>query len=275
MSSPSDVQLRSLYLDLLKKALVRSISTFAYYPSVSPKGTFRYYLFALVRELLARRGLVLMRRVSADNPIPAEAETMIGFDRLTNIQRCLEDVLARGVPGDLIETGVWRGGACIFMRGVLKAYGDTTRSVWVADSFQGFPKPDADRYPADAGDQHWTAVAALAIPLETVQANFRKYGLLDAQVRFLSGWFRDTLPAAPITRLALLRLDGGMYGDTIVALESLYPKVSSGGYILVDNYWLEGCARAVREYRDRHGITAPVWSVDSSATYETVCWQKP
>jgi O-methyltransferase len=147
---------------------------------------------------------------------PTEAETMIGLRRLDNLEECIIDVLRQGVAGDLIETGVWRGGATIFMRAVLNAYGDRTRTVWAADSFEGLPKPDPDAYPADEGDRHWQK-AELAVSLDEVKANFRRYGLLDEQVRFLVGWFRDTLPSAPIERLAVLRLDGDMYESTMVA----------------------------------------------------------
>src|SRR2546425_313302 len=96
---------------------------------------------------------------------PAEAETMIGLHRLENLQQCIVRVLEEGIPGDLIETGVWRGGACIFMRGVLKAFGDNERTVWVADSFQGLPHPDPARYPADTDDPHWIC-SELAVSLE-------------------------------------------------------------------------------------------------------------
>ena len=92
---------------------------------------------------------------------------MIGLKRLNNLQHCAETVIREGVPGDFIETGVWRGGACIFMRAVLKAYGDTTRNVWVVDLFAGLPPPDAHTYPADAGDvlstySDWLALLARA-----------------------------------------------------------------------------------------------------------------
>src|SRR5438094_5245383 len=135
---------------------------------------------------------------------PARAHTMIGLKRLANVRACVESVLADGVPGDLIETGAWRGGATIFMRAILKAHGVTDRVVWVADSFAGLPPPDADRYPPDAGG-HLHEFPQLAVTQAQVQENFRRYGLLDDQVRFLAGWFRDTLPAAPIERLAILR----------------------------------------------------------------------
>ncbi|HUQ75167.1 MAG TPA: TylF/MycF/NovP-related O-methyltransferase, partial [Burkholderiales bacterium] len=154
---------------------------------------------------------------------PEQAHTMIGIKRLDNLHFCVQDVLARGVPGDLIETGVWRGGAVILMRGVLKAYGVTDRTVWAADSFEGLPVPNAGQYPLDAGlDFH--RFKELAVSLEQVQDNLRRYDLLDEQVRFLKGWFRDTLPGAPVQRLAVLRIDGDLYESTMDALTHLYPK---------------------------------------------------
>src|SRR5688572_4859073 len=69
------------------------------------------------------------------NDWPTRGHTMIGRARLDNLQACLESVLTREVPGDVIEAGVWRGGAAIFMRALLKVYGVRDRTVWVADSF--------------------------------------------------------------------------------------------------------------------------------------------
>ena len=137
------------------------------------------------------------------------------------------------IPGDFIETGVWRGGACILMRAVLNAYGVKDRRVWVADSFQGVPPPDLKKYPADVDSMYHT-FEDLSVSFETVQRNFKKYGLLDHQVVFLKGWFKDTLPTAPMERLAVLRLDGDLYESTMIALQSLYPKLSAGGYVIID-----------------------------------------
>jgi hypothetical protein len=197
---------------------------------------------------------------------PATAETMIGVARLRNLRRLLTCALEEGVPGDFIETGVWRGGACIYARAVLAAYGDATRRVFVADSFRGLPPPDPDAFPADAGDPHYT-FSQLSISRAEVEANFRRYGLLDDQVIFLEGWFKDTLPAAPIDRLAVLRLDGDMYESTIQALEALYHKISPGGFVIVDDYILKACAQAVDEFRGRHGITAEMQDVDGAAVW--------
>src|SRR5262249_26086845 len=138
---------------------------------------------------------------------PVHAETMIGIHRLAQLQDAVETVLRERIPGDLIETGVLRGGASIFIRAVLAVFGAPRRTVWLADSFQGLPPPDPVAYPVDEGVD-LSQISELAVSLADVQENFRRYGLLDDQVRFLPGWFRDTLPPAPIGRLAVLRLDG-------------------------------------------------------------------
>jgi hypothetical protein len=198
---------------------------------------------------------------------PAYGHTMVGIKRLHNVLVCVESVLAEGVPGDLIETGVWRGGVTIFMRAILKAHGVTDRTVWVADSFAGLPPPNPAQYPQDAGlPLH--QFAALAVPLEEVQANFRRYALLDGQVRFLKGWFRDTLPAAPVRQLAVLRLDGDLYESTMDGLTHLYPKLARGGYVIVDDYHeVAACRQAVQDYREAHGITDPIVSIDWTGAY--------
>jgi O-methyltransferase len=198
---------------------------------------------------------------------PQRAHTMIGLRRLRHLRRCVERALADGIPGDLMETGVWRGGAAILMRGALDAYGDSQRRVWAADSFRGVPPPDPERYPVDAGDRHHQA-RALAVGLDDVKENFRRYGLLDDRVCFLEGWFRDTLPAAPVERLAVLRLDGDLYESTMVALESLYDRVSPGGFVIVDDYGaIAPCRQAVHNFRATRGISEPLRPIDWAAAY--------
>jgi O-methyltransferase len=199
---------------------------------------------------------------------PAKAHTMIGFERLRNVRELMSHVISDKIPGDVVETGVWRGGACIYMRAVLKVFGIADRTVWVADSFAGLPKPDAERYPAqDQGDLHHT-FKELAVSLETVQENFRKYDLLDGQVKFLKGWFKDTLPAAPIDRIAVLRLDGDMYASTMDALLALGHKVSPGGFIIVDDFGaVAGCRQAIADYRRDKRIDAPIHDIDGIGAY--------
>jgi O-methyltransferase len=141
--------------------------------------------------------------------------------------------------------------------------------VWVADSFQGLPKPD-EAYPEDRGDSHWT-FPELAVSLEDVKRNFKRYGLLDDQVRFLVGWFRDTLTPAPIERLAVLRLDGDMYESTMDVLTALYPKLSVGGYCIIDDYgYIASCRTFVETYRRAHNITEPIKVIDGGGVF----WQR-
>src|SRR5260370_9300663 len=107
------------------------------------------------------------------------------------------------------------------MRAALAAFGDTSRIVWVADSFEGLPKPDAQKYARDPGDVHWTNNDYLGVSIGTVKGNFKRYGFLDDRVRFLKGWFKDRLPTAPITDLEVVGLDGDMYESTIPAFDGL------------------------------------------------------
>lgn len=180
---------------------------------------------------------------------PQHAPCMIGLGRLGNVRDCVEQVLADGIPGDLAEAGIWRGGTVIFMRALLKVAGDTSRSVWAIDSFAGLPPEAASEYPG------WPS---LAVSLPEVEHNFALYQMLDAQVKFLPGWFTDSLPDAPVRELAVLRLDADLYESQLTALTYLYPKLSPGGFCIIDDPHLAGCARAVREYREAHRITEPV-----------------
>ncbi len=245
-ASPSP---HALFLELLKKALLNTIYEDG---TLNGGATFQ----------------PSQREVGLD--WPSQAHTMIGRKRLDHVHAALETVLRENVPGDLIETGVWRGGATILMRGVLKAWGVTDRRVFVADSFAGLPKPDPVKYPADLGDQHHT-MKELAISLEQVQANFAKYDLLDEQVVFLKGWFSETLPTAPIERLAIARLDGDMYSSTIDAISVLYPKLSVGGFLIVDDYGaVPACRQAIDDYRREHGITEQMIGIDWTGAF----WRK-
>jgi O-methyltransferase len=201
---------------------------------------------------------------------PCRAHSMIGAKRMLQLQRAAEFVIEHGIAGDFIETGVWRGGACILMRAVLRAHGVTDRRVWVADSFRGLPPPAPERYPVDRGDTLHT-IRALAVSLEAVRDNFSRYGMLDEQVVFLEGWFRDTLAAAPIEKLAILRLDGDMYESTTDALQALYDKVSIGGFVIVDDYGaILRCRAATDDFRAAHHVTEPMADIDGSGVF----WQR-
>ena len=277
------------YLELLKSALCASLYDESAWrvvegpmrASLSRKRPLQYAIgkakHAALR-FLARRSFALVRRVPYRAELreqgldwPCFGYTMIGRRRLDNLQACAEQVLAEGIPGDFMETGVWRGGATILMRAILRRHAVADRVVWCADSFEGLPAPgEIDRELtalADFSDRDYLAVSE-----RQVSENFARFGLLDSQVRFLKGWFKDTLPAAPVKRLALLRLDGDLYESTMDALTHLYPKLSPGGFVIVDDYnsWA-GCRQAVTAYREAHDIRAQIHAIDAHACY----WRVP
>jgi hypothetical protein len=258
-----------LYLDLLKRCLINTIYEDN---SVLPRTPDKQ-----IKEFDRDQRLSGM-------DWPSKAHTMIGWQRLNNIQALADDVLQSGIDGDFIETGVWRGGATIFMRGILKAYGIEDRTVWVADSFCGFPDPQqtssrsysSPEFKEIAGTSSEEKLALERVmktlregtQLEQVKQNFQRYNLLDQQVRFLPGWFHETLPVAPISKLALLRLDGDLYDSTYQALENLYPRLSVGGYVIVDDYHtFTECRQAVQDYFNSQGISFTPVPIDTEAVF--------
>jgi hypothetical protein len=232
-------------------------------------------LIALAQRVLAAFDLELVRVINcspadylesghAATNRAEDAETMVGIKQLDSMQACITDVTRRGVPGDFLEAGVWRGGMTIFMRAMLKALGDTHRCVWVADSFEGLPPLDRKQETS----ARWWRSGDMAEALTTVRNNFARYGLLDDQVRFLNGFFDATLPTSPITQLAILRIDADLYTSTCDVLKHLYPRLAAGGYCIIDDYRnLADCRRAVDEYRQKYGITEPIQLIDSRAVY--------
>jgi Macrocin-O-methyltransferase (TylF) len=250
------MEAKELYLDLLKGSLTNTL----YGAEPNADGDQSLY----VREFV-------------HHYIDAPAVSMLPLARMANLQECVVDVIRRQIPGDLIETGVWRGGATIFMRAILKAYGVTDRMVWAADSFEGLPEPDPEKFPVESKFHRDPLMKEyyrnFAAGLPEVKRNFAAYGLLDNQVEFLQGWFKDTLPHAPIAKLAVMRLDGDYYESTMDALTGLYDKLSVGGYVIIDDYGQEAwtyCRQAVDEFRSRRGITDEKLKVDSSCCF----WQR-
>lgn len=288
-------ELTRQYLDLLKKSLLnelyveneaRLVHTFSCMLNNRPLEYSQYFNItrdqsSLVNSLLDCKltgsTLVLTHSAADGGARPATelrnitelSHTMIGRKRLENVQYCVETVLAENIKGDLIETGIWRGGACIFMQGILKAYGATDRNIWAADSFEGVPPPT---WLEDEGfDISARVLPVLAVSLDEVKELFSRYGLLDENVKFLKGWFKDTLKSAPIEQLAILRLDGDLYESTMDALISLYDKVTPGGFVIVDDYGsCPPCKRAIDDFRSQRGIADTLHIIDVQSVY----WRK-
>jgi O-methyltransferase len=273
---------RRLYLDLLTRSLTNLI-----YPEhelriedleANGRGSDRLAHERRLRDLRYRQAGALASLVrhkqegwSWQHRTPRFAHTMIGLARLDNLEYCAAHVFAHGIAGDFLEAGVLQGGASIFLRALQVAYGHEDRATWLADSFEGPPPAtlDLDRRHAPAfteGHDPW-----LSASVEAVQDNFRTYDLLSDRVRFLAGRFADTLAAAPIERLAILRFDAGLYTAAMEVLDHLYDKVSPGGFIVIDDYQnFEPCRTAVDEFRARRGDAAPLKRPDWNSVY----WQK-
>ena len=244
------------YLDLLERSILNSI-----HGESKIETTLQGILQRIRHPYLTRKGAF---------PWPSRAHSMIGEKRLRNVRELVERTLNEQIPGDYIETGVWRGGACIMMRGVLEAYDVHDRQVICADSFEGLPRPDAKNFPADRRDRLF-AFEELAVPVETVRQNFAAYDLLDEQVLFLKGLFKDTLPGIGSRHFSLIRLDGDMYQSTMEALDNLYDRLSERGFVIVDDYGgLRNCAKAVHDFIDRRNLRPEIKAIDASGVW----WQK-
>jgi O-methyltransferase len=263
---------RLMYIDLIKRCVLNIPYVDAELNPIQPHGKLRKAILSAFKS--ADIQLAHLRRGNYERRIAGHdfsdiAHSMLSLSRLDNIQMCIETILRDNIAGDLIETGVMRGGAVILMRGILRAYGVHDRTVWAADSFEGLPPPNPQDYPADAGAQ-WHLRPITEVGVEHVRRNFDRYNLLDDQVQFLPGWFRDTLPKAPIQRLALLRLDGDLYESTMDALVSLYPKLTPRGFVIIDDYNLSMCEKAVNDYRNKMGIADEMIAIDDAGIY----WRK-
>jgi hypothetical protein len=242
-----------LYLDLLARSITATL--YSQEPNHENPNV-RHYIISFVRHYIRGNAITMLPRV-----------------RLNNIKTCVEAVIGDRVSGDLIEAGVWRGGGAMFMRGCLEAFGDADRTVWVADSFEGLPEPDVGNkkeyefYHSDMMTKHYEKMAA---GYDEVVANFRAYNLLSDKVQFLKGWFKDTLPVAPIEELAVMRLDCDYYSSTTDALAALYPKLQPGGFVIIDDYgedlWTD-CRKAVDDFRRVNDITDPIVYIDSRSIY--------
>lgn len=247
MAQPSDTT-RDAYLDLLK----RSVTNYPYLGGDTPFERFR----CVVHYDLPR---AQWKIDPLSRPI-----TLLTKGQLDLVEQCILSVEQRGVPGDFIEAGIWRGGVIILMRAMMKVHGIDTRRVFAADSFAGIPKNTrAKNDPVDAWRDRWVA------SLEEVKGNIDRFGLLDDRIEFVEGFFADTLTQFTDHKFALMRLDSDSYDSVEESLVYLYPRLSSGGMIIIDDWHLVGCKAAVENYRARHGISEDLKVFDGNAY-----WQK-
>jgi len=215
-------------------------------------------------------------------------------ERMQRVGDLYKKVQEQGIPGDLMECGVWRGGITVYMKALLRAHGDESRRVWVSDSFNGVPnaarQDDSDSYevPDDVKQMdrnQWGGSVAergldgkvhtkniLTVEHELVRDNFVRFNLLDEGVKFLPGYFNESLPEVAkkgLTQLAILRVDGDLYTSTMDVLLNLYKHVSPGGYIIFDDYPLPQSKRAIEDFFKQENLDLSLIKTDRVTKEDT------
>jgi O-methyltransferase len=267
MNFSTTIERDTQYLDLLKQVLSGSLYPESAWQRIhKPSGLLNRALL----KLLGRKGYILVKpkefnavKREGGEDWPLIGYSMIGHKRLDNIRDLIATVVAEDIPGDFVECGVWRGGGSMYAKAVLNHLG-SDRAVWCCDSFEGMPvqRKEDKADPALAGHPY------LAVSVEAVRANFERLGLLDNNVKFVKGWFSESLPKAPIERISVLRLDGDYYSSTMDALNSLYDRVSKGGFVIVDDYnAFESCKKAISDFHRDRGISPEMIPIDRIGAY--------
>ncbi|HQV02781.1 MULTISPECIES: TylF/MycF/NovP-related O-methyltransferase [unclassified Novosphingobium] len=236
MSGDPDL-MREAYLDLIK----RTVTNYIQLGDELPLGRFH------------SAGFYDPKASEWTIPPIARPRTLQNVHQLELIEQQFDRITAEGITGDLIEAGVWRGGAIIFMRALLKAHGVTDRQVIAADSFAGIPL--SAKFKHDTVNS-WTDRWEASLP--EVRAAIARFGLLDEQVELLEGYFADTLPGLAGRTLALIRLDSDSLESTETSLQYLYPLLNRGGAVMIDDWHLIGCRIAVDNYRKKNKLAGEV-----------------
>lgn len=241
---------------------------------------------AAVRRWVRRLGVDVVRyRNPGEDPLPADfdagaagvirrvrARTMTSPERLYALIQAVRHVSAAAIPGDVVECGVWRGGSMMAAALTFAECADTQRELYLFDTFEGMSAPTA----LDVSVDGQKASALLCAPrstdaaspwcyagLDDVRAGMGSTGYPAERIHYVQGKVEDTIPANAPARIALLRLDTDWYESTRHELEHLYPRLSPGGVLIIDDYghWT-GCRKAVDEYLDAHGIRLMLNRVD-------------
>lgn len=235
---------RDAYLDLIK----RSVTNYAY---LGGNSAFEQFRCVTHYDLKQSQWKI--------DPL-AKPLSLLTKNQLDLIEKIAVALEQRKVPGDFIEAGIWRGGAVILMRALIDAYGMTDRRVFAADSFAGIPMNLKGRNdPVDLWPDRWIA------PLDEVKQNIARFGLLDDRIVFVPGFFADSLKTLSGERFSLVRLDSDSYDSVETSLEHLYPLLSKGGVVILDDWHLDGCKAAVVDYRNRHGIDDKIYIFEGNA----------
>jgi hypothetical protein len=191
------------------------------------------------------------------------AHTMCSNARLRGLYRAVQYVVSHEIEGDIVECGSARGGSAALMALTLQKL-HASRKIWLFDTFDGLPAPTVDDPDFELADLFTgTCVGTL----DEVGELFRRLNVAN-NVEFVKGLFQQTLPAAPISRIAVLHIDGDWYESVRACLDSLYDQVVPGGVIQLDDYgYWKGARKAVDEFLDQRGIQTPLHRLDYSGRF--------
>ena len=234
-------------------------------------------LRAALRGLIRRFGLDVVRYAPVDQQsLPGDFDqgtaslirrvrpfTMTSPERLFALIKAVKYVSEAGIPGDIVECGVWRGGSMMAAALTLLERGDDSRDLYLFDTYEGMTPP-TDR---DVSIDGQTARALLnteskaesgstwcIAPVDQVRAAMHSTGYSAARMHFIAGRVEETIPERAPARISILRLDTDWYESTHHELKYLYPLISQGGVLIIDDYghW-KGARQAVDEYITESG----------------------
>ena len=201
--------------------------------------------------------------------------TMTGPIRIYSLIEAVRYIVKNDIPGDFLECGVYKGGSMMAVALTLMSMGVSDRKLWLFDTFAGMPKPeDVDvnfrgkpaiekfsRHRIDDESSTWVNV-----PLEDVRDAMRLTGYPEKNINYIKGMVEDTIPGQAPELLALLRLDTDWYRSTKHEMVHLYPRVSSKGVVIVDDYaFFKGAQKAVDEYLAENDLRPMLHRIDYSA----------
>jgi hypothetical protein len=206
---------------------------------------------------------------------------MTSPERLHALVTAVEHVTRAGIPGDFVECGVWKGGSMMAVARTLLKRGCSDRTLWLFDTFDGMPPPsdvDCDLHGRSASsllaaEDRETSLFWAVAPLAAVRYNLESTGYPAERIRYVQGRVEDTLPARAPDLIALLRLDTDWYSSTRHELVHLFPRLSPGGVLIVDDYghW-QGCRRAVDEFIEEQRIAMLLCRIDYTGRIAVKPW---
>ncbi len=191
--------------------------------------------------------------------------TMTSVERIVSLLDATRYLVENNISGDMVECGVWRGGSMMIIAEMLKRLGDTTRDLYLYDTFEGMTEPtEKDKqFDGRSAGELFDEITKKNGPwcyadMDGVSQNLSKTGYPDSKIKLIKGKVEETIPSVIPEEIALLRLDTDWYESTLHELEYLYPRLVLGGVLIVDDYghW-QGAKAATDEYFSRLATRRP------------------